>query len=66
MAVWVNMDRKFDWRVPGKRAMKSFPPGEHYMTEEQATEAERVGAGTRMAERPEGKKVTKAGQTANE
>lgn len=62
MTSWVSLDRKFDWRVPGKRAMKAFPPGEHFMTDEQADEAERVGAGRRV-DKPEGKRTTKAGQT---
>lgn len=61
MTAWVEISRKFDWRVPGKRAMKSFPVGEHFMTDEQADEAERVGAGKRI-ERPAGKKVGKDGQ----
>lgn len=62
MAVWVELHQKFDWRAPNGRAMKAFPVGEHYMTDEQADEAERVGAGKRLEKKPEGKKVTKAGQ----
>lgn len=64
MAAWVELSRKFDWRVPGKRSWKAFPVGEHYMTDEQADEAERIGAGKRVS-RPEGKKVGKDGQVKN-
>ena len=60
MTSWVRLDRKFDWRVPGKRAMKAFPAGDHFMTDEQADEAERVGAGVRI-DKPAGKKTSKAG-----
>lgn len=42
--------------------MKSFPPGDHYMTEDQAAEAEKQG-GERLAENPSDKKTDKAGQT---
>lgn len=67
MAVWVETNRIFDWRQPGSRgasrAMKTFPVGEHFMTEEQAAEAERQGAGKRMAKPPADKSVDKSGQT---
>lgn len=64
MTAWVSLTRKFDWRVPGKRAMKAFPAGEHFMTDAAADEAERVGAGVRI-DKPAGKKVTKAGQAVD-
>lgn len=64
MASWVSLTRKFDWLTPTGRGMKAFPVGDHYMTDDQADEAERVGAGKRVT-RPSGKKVTKAGQARN-
>lgn len=65
MTTWVRLDRKFDWRAPNGRAMKAFPPGEHFMTDPQADEAERVGAGKRI-DKPAGKKTTKAGQAVDD
>ena len=63
MAAWVRLTAALEWVGPGGRSMKSFPPGDHYLTDDQATEAERQGVGSRMAERPAGTKVDKAGQT---
>lgn len=64
MASWVRLNRKFDWIGPGGRSMKSFPVGDFYMTDDQAGEAERVGAGKKIS-RPDGKKTDKAGGTVN-
>jgi hypothetical protein len=64
MTAWVSLTRKFDYRIPGKRAMKAFHPGDVFMTDAEADEAERQGAGKRI-EKPDGKKVTKAGQTVD-
>lgn len=64
MTAWVRVDRKFDYRIPGRRAMKAFQPGDVFMTDAEADEAERQGAGKRI-EKPDGKKVTKAGQTVD-
>lgn len=61
MASWVRLTQKYDWRTPNGRGMKAFPVGEHYMTDDQADEAERRGAGVRI-DKPAGKKTTKAGQ----
>lgn len=63
MAAWVRLTAALEWVGPGGRSMKSFPPGDHYLTDDQATEAERQGVGERLAERPKGAKVDKAGQT---
>lgn len=62
MTSWVSLERKFDFRVG--RAIKAFSPGEVFMTDAEANEAERQGAGKRI-ERPAGKKTTKDGQTVN-
>jgi hypothetical protein len=63
MAAWVTLTATLEWVAPGGRSMKSFPPGDHYLTEDQATEAERQGVGSRRVERPKGAKVGKDGQT---
>jgi hypothetical protein len=39
----VILTERFDWRIPGKRAVMSWPPGEHLLTTPQATEAKRRG-----------------------
>ncbi len=39
----VILTERFDWRVPGKRAMMSWPPGEYLLTTEQVAEAKRRG-----------------------
>lgn len=62
MAAWVRLTRNFDWRN-GMRFMKSFPVGDHYLTDSQADEAERVGAGDRLPARPSNRRVAKDGQT---
>lgn len=62
MAAWVRLTAALEWVGPGGRSMKSFPPGDHYLTDDQATEAERQGVGTRLAERPTGKRAGKDGQ----
>ncbi len=60
MASWVHLTQIFDWTGPNGRSMKSFPVGDHYMTDDQASEAERRGAGKKI-DKPDGKKTTKAG-----
>ena len=35
----VELIETFDWKVPGKRAWVSFPPGTHVMKREQGDEA---------------------------
>jgi hypothetical protein len=44
--------------------MKSWPVGQHYMTQDQADDAVRVGAG-KAIDRPTGKKTTKAGKVVD-
>lgn len=61
MAAWVELTEKYDWRAPNGRAMKAFPVGQHYVTDDQADEVERLGKGKRI-DRPDGKKVGKDGQ----
>jgi len=39
----VTLTGQFDWRVPGKRAMMSWPPGEHMLTTPQAAAARAAG-----------------------
>lgn len=39
----VILTERFDWRVPGKRAMMSWPPGEHLLTTAQAAAAKEAG-----------------------
>lgn len=67
MAVWVETNRLFDWRAPNakgaSRQMRTFEVGQHFMTEEQAAEAERLGAGKRMAAPPADKGTDKSGGT---
>lgn len=67
MAVWVETNRIFDWRAKNARGaprgMKTFGVGEHFMTEEQAGEAERQGAGKRMKDPPADKRTDKTGAT---
>lgn len=41
----VVLHSPFNWRVPGKRAVKFFPPGEHIMTRDQADKAINAGKG---------------------
>ena len=65
MAAWVRLTAALEWVGPGGRSMKSFPPGDHYLTDDQATEAERQGVGERI-ERPKGAKVDKAGKTVRD
>lgn len=64
MTTWVSLHEIYDWRGPNDRAMKSFPPGEHFVTEDQAADIERQGKGKRI-ERPDDKKTSKAGQTTH-
>lgn len=64
MAKWVETHRIWDWLTPGGRSMRCFQPGLHYMTDAQADEVVRVGAGV-VVERPDGGKVTKGGKIAN-
>lgn len=39
----VILSERFDWRIPGKRAMMSWPPGEHMLTTAQAEAAKVAG-----------------------
>lgn len=39
----VILSERFDWRIPGKRAMMSWPPGEHMLTTAQAEAAKTAG-----------------------
>lgn len=39
----VILTERFDWRVPGKRAVMSWPPGEFLLTRAQADDAEKKG-----------------------
>lgn len=41
----VKLHEKFDWMIPGKRAMISYDPGEHTMKREAGEEAVRLGKG---------------------
>jgi hypothetical protein len=41
----VRLHEKFDWRVPGRRAMQAFPVGDHTMKREAGEEAIRLGKG---------------------
>lgn len=41
----IRLHEKFDWRVPGKRAVVSFPVGDHTMKREAGEEAVRLGKG---------------------
>lgn len=46
----VNLTRRFDWRVPGKRSFKRFNPGSNVlMTHVQAQDAVSQGYGTLVA-----------------
>lgn len=51
MSKWVELNQIFDWRGT-MRHMKSFPVGEHLMTDAQAEEAERRGAGRILPGKP--------------
>lgn len=51
MAKWMDVKRRFDWKVPGKRAWKNITPGVKYLTDAQADYAEEHGHGTET-ERP--------------
>lgn len=64
MAKWVETHRIWDWRGQGTRSMVCFQPGMHYMTDAQADEAVRVGAGA-VVDRPAGSKVSKGGKVAD-
>ena len=64
MAQWVELHRKFDWVAPGGRSMKAFDPGQHYMTQDQAEEVVRQGAGKKI-DKPADKKTTKAGKVVD-
>lgn len=61
MAKWIELTAKFDYHVPGKRAIMAFPVGTFYMTDDQAREALRLGRG-REAGKPAGVKVEKNGR----
>lgn len=41
----IRLHEKFDWRVPGKRSMQSFPVGDHTMKRDAGEEAIRLGKG---------------------
>lgn len=64
MAKWVELVARFDYRIPGKRAVKSFPVGVFYMTDDQAREALRLGRGHEVG-KPNGAKVDKRGNVIN-
>lgn len=59
MGKWVSLHRKWDWRN-GTRSMRCFDPGTHFVTDAQADEAIRVGAG-HVVPKPAGVKVDKRG-----
>ncbi len=44
----IRLTSPWDWRVPGKRAIISFEPGEYTMTREQGEAAVDAGVGTEM------------------
>lgn len=41
----IRIHEKFDWRVPGKRVMITYPIGDHTMRREAGEEAIRQGKG---------------------
>lgn len=41
----IKLHEKFDWRIPGKRAMIAYDIGEHTMKREAGEEAIRLGKG---------------------
>lgn len=41
----IRLHEKFDWKIPGKRAMQAFPVGDHTMTHGAGAEAIRQGKG---------------------
>lgn len=52
MAKWVEVTQKFDWRET-MRHMRTFAPGNHLMTDAQAEDMVRRGAGKVLEDRPE-------------
>ena len=62
MGKWVSLHRKWDWRN-GTRSMRCFEVGVHFVTDAQASEAVRVGAGV-VVSRPEGVMVGKDGRVS--
>lgn len=41
----IKLHEKFDWRIPGRRAMIAYDTGEHTMKREAGEEAIRLGKG---------------------
>lgn len=63
---WIEVTERFDWQVPGKRAVVSFAPGYvARMTQAQADDCVAAGKG-RDADRPKGAKVSKKGEVSYE
>lgn len=59
---WARITRDFDWKVPGKRAFKSFSAGNDVpVTHTQLADIKAAGAGHEIR-RPAGLKTTKAGK----
>lgn len=66
MPKWIALSAKFDYRVPGGRAMVSFEPGyTAYMPNAMADAAVAAGAGT-VTEKPKGARVSKGGAVTYE
>lgn len=49
----VRVTKQFDWKVPGKRTVISFPPGDHTMKREAGDECVRLGAGEEIVKSDE-------------
>ena len=45
----IRLKEPFDWPIPGTRALKAFPVGDHTMTREQGTAAIAARKGEEIA-----------------
>lgn len=52
----IRLASKWDWKVPGKRAVMAWPAGEHTMTHVQGEAAISDGVGTELKDQPKRKR----------